>query len=135
MLILNPRHVTFAAATWPDVTLITLSRRTTRVVLDWSDNGPHPTFADCPEQRTDIKLMMEVQRGDLDGPRPGDTGTLAFFTSPTTADGARRRVSMTAVVVGVGHEVSLKAGAVRTIDLVAVSSDGAADPVTISSAD
>lgn len=134
MLILNPRDVAFAGGAWADVKLITINRRGTRVVIDWSDEGPHPTFADVPEQRTDITVVMDVQRGDIDGPRPGESGVLVFCTSPTTSSGQRRRVEIAGVITNVEHEVSIKGGAVRTVNLVAVSEDGAEDPISISDA-
>jgi hypothetical protein len=134
MLILNPREVSFANDTWPNVTLVAIDRTSTRLAVNWTDNGPHPTFADAPEQRVDVQVVMDVEREDVDVPRPGEQGTLTLVTSPTASDAARRQVSMTAVVTGVSHELSLKRGATRTVDLIALSSDGATDPVTVADA-
>jgi hypothetical protein len=131
MLILNPREVTFGAAAWPNVTLLSIDRTATRLALNWSDSGPHPTFADAPEQRTDIKVLIEVDRDEGTTPRPGDQATLSFVTSPTASDATRRCVSTAAVVTAVNHELSLKRGAIRTIDLVAISPDGTTDPLSI----
>jgi hypothetical protein len=134
MLILNPREVTFADTPWSNVTLIALDRKSTRLALAWSDNGPHPTFADAPEQQTLLQVVMEVDRDDINAPKPGDQGTLTFATSPTASDASRRRVTMTALVTNVTHELSLRRGSIRTISLIAVSSDGAADPVALTDA-
>lgn len=134
MLILNPREVTFGGATWPNVTHIAIDRSSTRLAIDWSDNGPHPTFADAPEHRVDIKIVMDIDQGDLNGPKPGDQAALTFITSPTTTDASRRRISSTAVVTAIEHEVSQKRGSIRTLTLVALSTDGAADPITITDA-
>lgn len=131
MLILNPREVTFASAVWTDVTLISLNRRGTKVVLDWTDDGPHPTFADVPEQRTDVRIVMEVARGEVSGPRPGEAGTLTFITGPGASDAGRRRLTLSIVITAVEHELSDRKGAVRTIDAVALSSDAATDPVSV----
>jgi hypothetical protein len=134
MLILNPRQATFAGAPWPNTTLVAIDRRSTRLALAWSDNGPHPTFADAPEQQTLIQVVMDVEREDLDAPRPGDQGTLTFVTSPTASDASRRRLTTTAVITNVTHELSLKRGSIRTISLIALSPDGSDDPITISDA-
>ena len=131
MLILNPRQLTFANETWPNISLVTIDRKCARPAINWSDNGPHPTFVDAPEQQVEVQVVMEVEREDLDTPRPGDLGTLTFETSPTASDAARRRITMTAVITNVTHELSLRRGALRTIDLIAVSSDGATDPIAI----
>ena len=134
MLILNPRQATFAGTPWPNITLIAIDRKSTRLALAWSDNGPHPTFADAPEQQTLIQVVMDVEREDLGAPRPGDQGELTFVTSPTASDASRRRLTTTAVVTNVTNELSLKRGSIRTISLIALSPDGADDPIAISDA-
>jgi hypothetical protein len=134
MLILNPRQATFGSVPWPNITLIAIDRRSTRLAIAWSDNGPHPTFADAPEQQTLVQVLMDVEREDIDAPRPGDQGELTFTASPTATDASRRRVSMTAVITNVTHELSLKRGSIRTVSLIAISTNGAADPITITDA-
>jgi len=134
MLILNPRHVTFASTTWPDVTAVAINRETTRLALDHTDHGPHPTFAEAPQQRTTIELTMDLPRGDLNAPAPGDQGTLTLITSPSASDAQRRKLTCTAVVTKSHHDLSLKRGATRTITLVALSTNGATDPITITDA-
>lgn len=134
MLILNPRLVKFGPSVWSDVTLIAIDRDASRLALEWSDLGPHPVFADAPEQRLTIRVVQEIARDDLDTPRPGDQATLVFYTSPTGADARRRKVTVTAVVTGVSHELSLTRGTQRRTTLTALSPTGAADPVIIADA-
>jgi hypothetical protein len=134
MLILNPKKVTFAGAAWPNVTALTIDRTASRLTIGHTDAGPHPTFADAPEQRTGIKVMVELDQGDVNAPRPGDQGTLTFVTSPTPTDAARRRVTLTGVITNVTHELSTKRGALRTIDLIAISTNAAADPISVTDA-
>ena len=129
MLILNPRQVTFAGSPWNDVTLIALDRTAARLVIDHSDHGPHPTLADAPQQRTTLRVVMDLP--GLDAPTPGDTGTLTFTTSPTASDASAQTLSATCVVTGVTHEIAFKRPPTRTIELIALSSDGAADPITL----
>jgi hypothetical protein len=134
MLILNPRQVTFASTTFTDVTSVAINRDTTRLALNHTDHGPHPTFADAPEQRTTIELTMDLPRGDLNAPTPGAQGTLTLTTSPTASDAQRRTLTATAVVTKVEHHVTLNRGATRTITLIALSPNGSTDPITITDA-
>jgi hypothetical protein len=82
-----------------------------------------------------VRIVQQLSTGDLGGVAPADALALVFHTSPTGAQAGRRRVSATVVVTGVSHELSRKRGAVRTIEAVAISADGAADPITIESAE
>lgn len=134
MLLLNPRVVRFGSATWEDVAAVAVDREAHRLVLEWGDLGPHAVFADVPEQKVTIRVVQEVARGDVDVPRPGEQGTVEFHTSPASGSAGRRRVSATAVITDVTHEVSLKGGAIRRVTLVAVSGDGVTDPVSVSAA-
>jgi hypothetical protein len=134
VLLLNPRVVKFGGASWEGVAAVVIDRSAARLAEEWGDSGPYATFADVPEQRVRVRVVQELSGDDVGSPRPGDEGTLEFFTSPARSDGGRRRVSIACVVLGVEHEVSLKKGALRTVTLAAVSSDGAADPVVVSDA-
>ncbi len=134
MLLLNPRTVRFGSAVWPDIAMVAIDRSPNRLITDWGDSGPHVTFADVPEQKVTIRVVQEVARDDIDVPRPGDQGLLSFFTAPASTGAARKKVSATAVVTDVSHELSLKAGARRTVTLIALSSDGLADPIAITAA-
>lgn len=131
MLVLNPREVTIGAETLEDVLAVVVDRTPEKRVVEWSDLGPHPVLADVPERRSTVRIVQQLATGDLGGVSPGDEVALAFHTSPTAASTGRRRVSATIVVTGVSHELSRKRGAVRTIEGVAISPDGAADPITI----
>jgi hypothetical protein len=134
MLILNPRLVTFGSYSWPEVAAIAIDRSPHRTVEDWSDLGPYAVLVDVPEQKVRVTVVQEVERDDVHLPRPGESGTLSFRTSPTASDAGRRRFSCTAVVLEVRHELSLRKGAVRTVTLAAVSADGATDPVVMGDA-
>lgn len=134
MLVLNPSSVRFAGVVWPGVTLVTISRAAQKQVTEWSDAGPHVVLVDVPEQVVKVRVESEVKEGDANGPSPGASGTLMVTTSPNGSDAGRRVIAVSAVVAGVSYEVSLRRGAVRTVDLVAVSGDGAADPVSVTDA-
>jgi hypothetical protein len=131
MLILNPQLVRFGSATWENIAAIGIDRLPQRLVEVFGDLGPFPTFADVPEQRVRIRIVQSPARQGT-APAPGDQAQLSFHTSPTAGDsGPRRRISMTAVVLSVEHEISLKRGATRTIVLAAISSTGASDPIVM----
>lgn len=135
MLLLSPRVVSFGGLEWTHVALVAIDRETERAALEFGDLGPHPVFADAPEQTTRIKVVQELSSEDLGSPRPGEVGALVLHTSPTATNRPRMRLSATACVESVAHEVSLKRGTLRTIVLVALSVDGAADPITTEGAD
>lgn len=131
MLILNPRIVRFGAIVWNDVEAITIDRTAKTVVEDFGDLGPHVTFADVPEQRVRIRIIQQPVREGVNAPRPGDQATLSFHTSLTGGDTGRRKISTTAIVTAVEHELAAPRGPRRTIALLAISDTGAADPITM----
>ena len=135
MLLLNPRSVVFAGAVWEDVSAIVIDRAAARVIKEWSDLGPHVVLADVPEQVVTVRVVQQVARDDVGAPLPGDSGGLVFHTAPAGGDTPRKKVSAQCVIADVTHELSLKNGAVRTVKLVAVSTDGSADPVTVEDAE
>ncbi len=131
MLILNPTRVRFAGAVWDDVTRIAVDRSAAREIAEWSDAGPHVVLADVPEQRVLVTIERQLVRDGMDGPRPGDSGELTFYASPAGSEAGRVRVRLTGVVAAVTHDLSSRKGATRKVELIAVSGDGAADPVVI----
>lgn len=134
MLILAPQLVRFDTQEWADVTLIAIDRVAAREAVEWSDLGPHPAFADVPEQRTTIRIVRRLDRGDLASPTPGQAGALVFEVSPAATEAGKRAYSAQCVVLSVRHELIAGPkgpGAMQTIELVALSSDGAAEPVAV----
>lgn len=135
MLILSPRRVRFDTMEWTDVSLIAIDRAAAREAIEWSDLGPHPIFADVPEQRTTIRIVRHLDRGDLAAPAPGLAGELVFEVSPAATEAGRRTHAAQCVVLGVRHELGAGTrgpAAVQTIELIALSTDGAAEPLTAS---
>jgi hypothetical protein len=140
MLMLQPRLVRFAGMTLENVTHVTLSREPAREVVEWSDGGPYAVFADVPEQRVVAVIRQELVREDWGDVRPGTMGTLTIVTAPAGADGRRRRLTATAVVLASASDVRGGSSdgraprAERSVRLVLVSPDGAADPVAMTDA-
>ncbi|MFT5424121.1 MAG: hypothetical protein ACI89L_001914 [Phycisphaerales bacterium] len=132
MLVLKPRQVAFDGDTWGNVSSVAISRTAETMVVEWSDDGPHVVMADVPEQRVSVELVQSLLGEDMDEPKPGRMGTLSFETGSSSTDATTDTVSMTAVIERVWYEVSVSRGSSRRVRLVAVSSDGTADPVTVS---
>lgn len=131
MLVLNPRNVKFGAVEWKNVVAVAVDRQAARTIEEIGDVGPYVTFADVPQQRVRIRVQQEFTRDEMSAPRPGDQATLEFITTPAANEMQRRKVTATAVVLSVDHELSQRRGAIRRIELTALSSNGTADPVVI----
>lgn len=134
MLVLNPRVVSFDGVVWEDVSLVAVDRSAHRVVQEWSDMGSYAVLADVPEQAVSVKVVQQVARDAVGAPVPGESGELVFATGPAGGDSPRMRVKVQCVVERVGHEISLKNGAVRTVKFMAISSDGSSDPIVLEDA-
>lgn len=138
MLIITPAAVRFDSLTLDDVTLIAIERSAERAVVEWSDFGPHPTFADVPEVRTGVRVSRRVHRGDLASPTPGQFGELSFVVSPAGTAAAAKRHAAQCVVMSVKYDLAQPAGtaakgpsAVQVIECVAVSASGSAEPFVV----
>lgn len=134
MLLLNPKQVTFGSSTWGNVVSIAINRSAKKILVEWSDAGPHAVLADVPEQRVELEVVQELLGEDVNTPSPGQQEELSFTTSPTTTDEATREVTVTAMVESVSYEVSTRRGSYRRVTLVAVSADGVTDPVAVDDA-
>ena len=139
MLVLNPADVRFTDSagpqTWQDVDHIAIERSAEREFVEWTEDGPHPTFADAAEQRVTLRITQQLAGDDLDALEPGQQGTLAFETGRNISNADRKAVTLTAVVTSIKYAVETKDSprrrSTRTVDLVAVSSSGSADPVSV----
>jgi len=130
MLITCPQAVSFASQPLDAVRQIAIDCRAAKSILDRSDLGPYPTFADAPEQTVTVKVVAAPDR-DQPWLAPGTQGTLTFRTSPSATDGSRKTYTLTTTVMSVVHDLS-ESATKRTIEFAAISPDGAADPITIS---
>ncbi|GEM_PF-351577 len=143
MIVLNPQRVQFGTALLEGVTWVALDREGTRLVREWSDEGPHLRFIDVPEQLVTVQVVQELVLEDLatpfvgagfaNGPGVGTQATLTFVTCLNATDRSRRRITLTGVLVSMAHSVSRRR-ATRTLVFQAITTDGAADPVVLSDA-
>ncbi len=134
MLVLNPRQVEFGASTWTNVTSVSVGRSARHVLTEWSDSGPYTVLVDVPEQLVTVRVVQEMLADDMDEVRPSETGTLTFVTGQNSSDAGTRLVTVECVAKSVSYETSVSRGSRRFIELIAVSSDGVADPVDVSAA-
>lgn len=130
MIILNPERVTFGARAWNNVSAVTVEREAKTLVAEIGDAGPHVVFADVPEQRCRITVVQELEQTDLHTPTLGELDALKVTTNVSLGDRGRAALSASAVVIDVKVNVARGQGATRRITLLAVSGDGAADPLT-----
>jgi hypothetical protein len=129
MLFLNPTHVTLAATELDNVSSIMLSRRATKTIVDYDDAGPHPVFADVPEQRAEIVIRRTLTRDEGAPAALGDQEDLSFTTAPNTSSAQRRAISMSLVVTAIEHTIARSGGCEQTIRAVAVAPSPTTDPV------
>jgi hypothetical protein len=138
MLMMSPRVVKFGAVVIERVVAVAVDRAAAKSAVEWGDGGPHVVFADVPEQRVTVTVRQVLTREDAADLTPGTSGMLVFFTGPTGAEGGRRKISGTAVLMGAESDVrggeGVDASAGRTLRFVMVSADGSADPITVSDA-
>ncbi|MEZ6242777.1 MAG: hypothetical protein R3B57_07010 [Phycisphaerales bacterium] len=135
MLVLNPRQVTFGSATWGNVASVSIGRTSNKLLAEWSDEGAHVVLADVPEQLVTVRVVQEMLGDDMDTPKPGESGELTFTTGANSSDAATREVTIaSAVVRTVSYETSTSRGSRRYIELIAVSSNGTTDPVSVDDA-
>ena len=130
MIWLDPTRVTFDGDALEGVRSICLDRRAERFVVEHSDTGPHAVFADAVERRVTVRMVRRV--GDEGGGtmRPGDKGVLSFRVGPSASEAGAREVSMQVVIQSIVNRIDPKMGATQTIEGLAISSDGASDPVS-----
>lgn len=130
MIWLDPSRVTLGGDALEGVSSVSVDRKATRFVEEYSDTGPHVVFADAPEQRVTARLIRTVGESGAGALRPGDSGELAFEVGASASAAGARRISMQVVIQSIANKVDPKAGATQTIECVALSSDGATDPVS-----
>ena len=133
MLIVQPRGVSFGAVVWSGVSSVSIGRRAAKSFVEFGDEGPHAVLADVPEQRVDVTVVQELAGDDAGALVPGESGVLSFEAGPNSSGAGRTRVTLTGVVMSVRYAVSQRSGSVRTVELVAISSDGVVDPVVVES--
>lgn len=130
MVVLRPDEVKFGGSVWSKVARVTVDRLSSQTVDEWDDLGSHLVFVDVVRQRAVIRVSQEVVGDDFEGPIPGEFGAFSFVGG-SGSDAGLVKVEADAVVESVLHKVS-DYGSTRVITLIAMSSDGSVDPITVS---
>lgn len=139
MIVVNPSGVQFGTTLIERVLWVAVDRAAARLIREWSDEGPHVRLIDAPEQLVSLTMQQELD-ADLStpftgtgAPGVGTLATLTIVTQPNASDGAKRKLTATAVLVGVSHKVGSRGdrGATRLFKFEAVATDGATDPVVV----
>lgn len=129
MLWLNPDHVTLGAFELDHVESLIVDRAPHKSALEWSDIGPHLAFADVPEQRIDIRLTRRLTESTSIDLVPGDQVTLVARRAPSASATGIVRLSASVVILSISYALRRQGGATQTIHAIAISSDGAVDPI------
>ncbi len=130
MIVLRPDVVRFGDVVWEKVARVSVDRLSSQTIDEFDDLGPHVVFVDVGRQRAVIRVSQEIDGDDFGGPIPGELEELSFVGS-AGSDADRVKVKADAVVESVLNKVS-DYGSTRVITLIAVSSDGSVDPITVS---
>ncbi|MBL8876944.1 MAG: hypothetical protein JNM86_14195 [Phycisphaerae bacterium] len=136
MLFLNPTKLSLLSADYSNIESVSIDRLAHREVTEYSDAGPYAVFADIPESKVEIAITQRLDTGamtindqSLTGPKPGQQGTLELITSPNSSQAQRKKLTTQVVIRAVRYDLAAKPK--RTISLVAISPDGATDPITL----
>lgn len=135
MLVTSARAVRFGALALEGVRLVAIDRETVERVEGHDQGGPHCVLADSVRRRTTVRVERAAEgdaSADGSAPAVGDQGLLVFHGARNGSDAGLFRAAATCVLMAVTHRLDGKP-AVQTLTFVAVSADGVADPVEITS--
>ncbi|MGH7244822.1 MAG: hypothetical protein ACREJD_15520 [Phycisphaerales bacterium] len=132
MLFLNPQSLSLLNVTYSNIESVSIDRLAHKEVTDYSDAGPFAVFADVPETKVEIQIVQRLDSGSdqsLSGPKPGQQGALELTTSPNASQAQRKKLTTQVVIRAVRYDLAAKSK--RMISLVAISPDGATDPIVL----
>lgn len=133
MLVLNPQQVTINNARLDHVSAIAINRTADRLAIEHDDLGPFPVFADVPAQRVTVVITRDLISNDADLENtltPGAEVDVAFTLVPNQSAAGARALTCAIVITSVVSTLHRNGGARQTIEGLALSTDGVADPVT-----
>jgi hypothetical protein len=133
MLLLHPTTVTLDSTPLPAVTAIAISRKAKSLITDFTDDGPHPSFADVPERLPTLTITRHLPQPDDAGAALalGDQLDLAFTARRTPDAPHALRFSASIVITAIESALTETKALAQSISAVAISPDSATDPLTI----
>ena len=129
MLVIRPGVVKFGGIEWDGVVRVAIESSSAEMVEQWDDEGPNLMFADSTRRKTSVSVFQEVEGDDLFLPDPGTESVLVVEVDRGN-DADAKVISMKTVVQGVSYSFS-GSRSTRLIRLVAVSTQGNIDPVSV----
>jgi hypothetical protein len=129
MLVLSPSSVRFGSEAWLDVLRVAIESLSVELVEGWGDEGPYEVFVDSVRRKTLVRVIQDVRGDELSMPELGHVGTLVVEVDRGN-DADRRVVTLDGVVESVSYALS-GTRTTREIRLVATSSSGDQDPVSV----
>ena len=129
MLVMRPGTVRFGGEVWRGVERVSIDSSTLDGAETWGNRGAHPVFADSVRRRSVVRVVQEIGGDDLGAPGLGALGELTVVCS-RGSDAQGREIVVRAVVQSVSYSFG-SGGARREVRLVAVSTNGSSDPVSV----
>ena len=133
MLILSPSSVRFGGEVWSDVYRVAIESMSVELAEEWGDKGPYEVFVDSTRRKTIARLLQDVGKDELETPSVGALGTLVIEADRGN-DADQSVVTLNGAVESVSYSFS-GSRTTREIRLVAMSSSGDQDPVSVSGGD
>jgi len=131
MIWLSPDRVTLGNLALDGVEMVAIDRSASLTAIERGDEGPHVQFVDVPAQRIDVRIVRRVTRSEALGLAPGASVALSMRRAPSASAAGVQRIDATVVVTSIDHSMNASTGALQRITAIAVSSDGATDPIAI----
>lgn len=129
MLVMRPAVVMFGSIRWDGVTRVAVETSSAEMTQDWDESGPNLVFADSTRRVTNVQVFQDIDGDDVSAPDAGEESVLVVEVGSGN-DAGRRTISIGVVVVSVSYSFS-GSRSTRLVQMVAVSSAGDVDPVSV----
>lgn len=129
MLVMRPAVVMFGSVRWDGVTRVAVETSSAEMTQDWDEAGPNLVFADSTRRVTNVQVFQEIDGDDVSAPDAGEESVLVVEVGSGN-DAGRRTISIGVVVVSVSYSFS-GSRSTRLVQMVAVSTAGNVDPVSV----
>lgn len=128
MLILEPERVKLGGTVMEGVTAVAVSEEAVSLIEEGGEGGPYAVMVDAPRRAVRVEVKQTLTETTVSWPLVGSEDSLEVEWSTGGRAGARRKLSVPVVVIGVRYDLGAGA-AKRVVELAGVSEDGS-QPVT-----
>ncbi len=129
MLVLRPKGVRFGGTEWVGVSRVAIDSSSVEMAEEWDEEGPNLMYVDSTRRKTSVRVYQDIDGDDLASPDPGEEASIRIDVDRGN-DADSRVILMSVVVQSVSYSFS-GSRATREIRLVAVSSRGDVEPVSV----